>query len=440
MHYIFNKIKYLIIVTIIVLIIFFFFGVFYPLKHQLESSLYKNFEESVLITEINVENKLKNYKEGAESISSRTMIKNKFAEYKAGDLSLKGLRVYTQDKYVDGVKVLDNIVAAFRISEGKMIASWGEKELNFFSENINYDNQITEIKLLKKDCLIVINSLVEKDNIKLGHDIIVFDFKPLMNEINKQETNCEIVHSTYEIGDLKTDNTVVDYRRLLNTDYWLKVETSKDELYQNLNTLSFKIIGGFILLLSIIVVVFYKTLTLSSKKIINELEEKVKKITVISETDEMLGIYNRSKFFDILESEIHRSFRYQNPLSIIMFDIDKFKDINDKYGHLVGDKVLIKITKLIQNEIREIDSFARYGGDEFMIINPETKLNDAVELAERLRKKIENEVFNEVKKTTCSFGVAELKTEDDIDSLLKRVDDYLYKAKEKRNEVYYFRN
>jgi len=258
-----------------------------------------------------------------------------------------------------------------------------------------------------------------------------------MNEINQQETNCEIVYRTDKIGELETDNTVVDYRRLLNTDYWLKVETSKDKLYHSLNLLSFKIIGGFIFLLLVIVFIFYKTLTLSYKKIINELEEKVKKITEISETDEMLGIYNRSKFFDILESEIYRSSRYEHPLSLIMFDFDKFKEINDEYGHLIGDKILIRMTELIKNEIREIDSFARYGGDEFMIINPETKLNGAVELAERLRKKIENEDFDEVEKATCSFGVAELKAEDDIDSLLKRVDDYLYKAKEKRNEVYY---
>ena len=120
-----------------------------------------------------------------------------------------------------------------------------------------------------------------------------------------------------------------------------------------------------------------------------------------------------------------------------MFDIDKFKEINDEYGHLIGDKILIRMTELIKNEIREIDSFARYGGDEFMIINPETKLNGAVELAERLRKKIEDTDFAKVEKVSCSFGVAQLKAEDDIDSFLKRVDDYLYKAKEKRNSVYY---
>ena len=123
-----------------------------------------------------------------------------------------------------------------------------------------------------------------------------------------------------------------------------------------------------------------------------------------------------------------------------MFDVDRFKNINDEYGHLVGDKVLKKTTEIINSQIRELDLFARYGGDEFMILNPETKLNDAVKLAERVRKKIENTDFAEVKDVSCSFGVAELKVEDDIDSLLKRLDDALYKAKEKRNKVYYFKD
>ncbi|WP_176760104.1 GGDEF domain-containing protein [Halanaerobium congolense] len=432
--------KYLIITTVVVLIIFFYFGVFSPLKTELEESLNQNFKNFVSITEINVENKFSRYKEGAESLSSRTMIRNKLEEYNEKDISLQELKDYTQAKYSDGVKVLENIVSAFRITEGEVIANWGEKDFEIFSSYINYDNQTTEIKILQDNYFIIINSMIKKDNIKLGNDIVVFNFKPLMNKINEQKTDCEIVYSEKKIENLETDKLIIDYRRLLNTNYWLKSKISKDKLYYTLNKLSFKIIGGFLFLLLIIATAFSKTLTTTSKKIITELEEKVEKITEISETDDMLGIYNRSKFFDVLKSEIYRSRRYENNLSLIMFDVDRFKNINDEYGHLVGDKVLKKTTEIINSQIRELDLFARYGGDEFMILNPETKLNDAVKLAERVRKKIENTDFAEVKDVSCSFGVAELKVEDDIDSLLKRLDDALYKAKEKRNKVYYFKD
>jgi len=432
--------KYLIITTVVVLIIFFYFGGFSPLKTELEESLNQNFKNSVSITEINVENKFSRYKEGAESLSSRTMIRNKLKEYNEKDISLQELKDYTQAKYSDGVKVLENIVSAFRITEGEVIANWGEKDFEIFSSYINYDNQTTEIKILQDNYFIIINSMIKKDNIKLGNDIVVFNFKPLMNKINEQKTDCEIVYSEKKIENLETDKLIIDYRRLLNTNYWLKSKISKDKLYYTLNKLAFKIIGGFLFLLLIIATAFSKTLTTTSKKIITELEEKVEKITEISETDDMLGIYNRSKFFDVLKSEIYRSRRYENNLSLIMFDVDRFKNINDEYGHLVGDKVLKKTTEIINSQIRELDLFARYGGDEFMILNPETKLNDAVKLAERVRKKIENTDFAEVKDVSCSFGVAELKVEDDIDSLLKRLDDALYKAKEKRNKVYYFKD
>lgn len=437
MYYSFRKMTYLIVFTIIVLILFFYFGIFSPLKTELEGTLNQNFKSSVSIIEMNIENKLGRYKEGAESLSSRTMIRNKLSEYKKRSISLQELKVYTQDKYSDGAKVLENIVSAFRITEGKIIASWGEKEIDIFKNYISYDNQTTKMKLLKDNGLILINSAIKKDNNKLGHDIVIFDLKPLMNEINKQKIYCEIIYSEEKIEGLETDNIIKDHRRLLNTNYWLKTEISKDELYSNLNTLSSKIIGGFLLLLSIITVAFYKTITGTSKKIIEELEEKMEKITEISETDNMLGIHNRSKFFDVLETEISRSRRYKNDMSLIMFDVDNFKDINDKYGHQTGDKILIKITEIIESEIREIDLFARYGGDEFMILTPEINLTDAVKLAKRLRKAIEKADFTEVKKVSCSFGVAELKNEDDIDSLIKRIDDALYKAKEKRNDVYY---
>ena len=439
MHRIFSKMKYLIIISIIILIVFFYFGVFTPLKTELEESLNQNFSNSVSITEINVENKLNRYKEGAESLSSRTMIKNRLAEYKKGELSLPELKDYTQPKYTDGARVLENIVAAFRITEGEIIAVWGGKDINNYEEYINYDNQTTAIKIFEGEGLVIVNSVIKRED-KLGHDLVIFNLEPLIDEINKQKINYEIVFSKKEFDDFEKDNIIRDYRRLLNTDYWLKSEISKDEIYSNLNILSSKIMGGFLLLLSIIVIAFYKTLTSTSKRVIKELEEKVEKITEISETDDMLGIYNRSKFFDVLESEMYRSRRYKHDLSLIMFDLDNFKDINDEHGHLIGDKILIKITEIIKIEIREIDLFARYGGDEFVILNPETKLNDAVKLAERLRKKIENIDFAKVKDVSCSFGVTELKAEDDIDSLLKRLDDALYKAKEERNEVFYFKD
>lgn len=162
-------------------------------------------------------------------------------------------------------------------------------------------------------------------------------------------------------------------------------------------------------------------------------EEELKRLAT---TDKLTGAFNRTKFKEIIEREIERVKRYNQLLSIIIFDIDHFKEVNDKYGHSVGDYVLRSIADIMKDNIRKIDYFIRWGGEEFMIISSETNLKEAYALAERIREIIENYLFENVGKVTASFGVTEFKEDDTEDSLIKRADDAMYEAKKKgRNRV-----
>ncbi len=119
-----------------------------------------------------------------------------------------------------------------------------------------------------------------------------------------------------------------------------------------------------------------------------------------------------------------------------MIDADHFKEVNDRFGHQVGDSVLVEIAELIRQGIRKTDYAGRWGGEEFLIICPETTNQGAMELAEKLRKQIEQWAFEQVGHKTCSFGVATLDKEDSIEIMLSRADKALYKAKEMgRNRV-----
>ncbi|WP_337954069.1 sensor domain-containing diguanylate cyclase [Hydrogenobaculum sp. Y04AAS1] len=152
--------------------------------------------------------------------------------------------------------------------------------------------------------------------------------------------------------------------------------------------------------------------------------------------DTLTGIYNRRYLKDKLERHVNLAKRYERPLSVIMFDIDFFKHINDTFGHDVGDKVLIAISKVVSENIRNTDIFARYGGEEFIIVAPETTKEDAKILAEKLRSLIRNLHFEEGINVTCSFGVVSLEKPDTKETLLKRVDNALYEAKRTgRNRV-----
>ena len=167
-----------------------------------------------------------------------------------------------------------------------------------------------------------------------------------------------------------------------------------------------------------------------------ELERYVKKIEQLSITDSLTKIYNRSKFESSLDYEIERARRYGNPLSLIIFDIDHFKSINDTYGHLIGDSVLMEIANLVKNNIRSTDIFARWGGEEFVILAPNINKEQARILAEKIRRLIANHRFKYVDHVTVSLGVTEFLPTDNKESFIKRADEALYLAKRKgRNRV-----
>jgi diguanylate cyclase (GGDEF)-like protein len=149
----------------------------------------------------------------------------------------------------------------------------------------------------------------------------------------------------------------------------------------------------------------------------------------MADRDLLTYAYNRRSLYDFLETEVQRVRRYGGELSVIMFDIDQFKEINDDLGHLAGDRVLIAIAELVREELRGMDRLCRYGGEEFLIIAPSTNLRHAIVLAERLRQRISTASFDTMGRVTCSFGVCGFEGEENADALVRRADDLMYKAR-----------
>ncbi|MBZ4643402.1 MAG: hypothetical protein JG767_1011 [Deferribacteraceae bacterium] len=162
---------------------------------------------------------------------------------------------------------------------------------------------------------------------------------------------------------------------------------------------------------------------------ITEQKEAESYLMELAVKDHLTKIYNRRYITERLEADIELCKRANRTFSLIMFDIDHFKNINDTYGHNVGDNVLIKLTDIVKRRIRKIDIFARWGGEEFLIMLPESRLENARLLAENLRKLIEETDILRDRTVTCSFGVTEYYEGDTVDFIVKRADDCLYKAK-----------
>jgi diguanylate cyclase (GGDEF)-like protein/PAS domain S-box-containing protein len=172
----------------------------------------------------------------------------------------------------------------------------------------------------------------------------------------------------------------------------------------------------------------------------------VDKLQHLYRTDDLTGLLNRRALIERLEEEVRRTKRYKSQLALIICDIDYFKDINDTYGHDIGDRVLQVVSNLIKDSLRNTDIIGRYGGDEFLLILPETSMEGAKEIAERVRLNVKDFELqmsgNKSVKTTLSLGVAEFDADkEDIDGLIKRADNALYMAKGKgRNRVYIINN
>lgn len=220
-----------------------------------------------------------------------------------------------------------------------------------------------------------------------------------------------------EPGNVLFDTATAFNASIKKIEYILKEQNDKSwDLYQwNEN------LGG---------IIFQKESTIKEiEQNKTQLEEENKVLDRITKTDSLTQLYNHKYIYERLEQEINKAKTFSRKLSIVMFDIDHFKSVNDNYGHQVGDKVILAVTHTLKEQCRKVDILGRYGGEEFLAILPDTDLEGALLTAERIRTRILQLEFTEGLKISISGGIAQLSEEDAI-SLVRKADDLLYKAKE----------
>ncbi len=182
------------------------------------------------------------------------------------------------------------------------------------------------------------------------------------------------------------------------------------------------ILGSFSGLLLLFVLLYVFTLK-------RQVQERTCELEILSQTDMLTGLYNRKKIDELLAAEVERARRYKHQLGIVMLDLDYFKQINDTFGHTVGDDVLVAFADILRENLRASDSAGRWGGEEFLIICPETGREGVFELADKLRTVIDDFRFETVGHCTASLGGTELMPEDEIKDVFIRADIALYKSK-----------
>lgn len=174
---------------------------------------------------------------------------------------------------------------------------------------------------------------------------------------------------------------------------------------------------------------------LRERQLAQERDQMLDKLKKLAVTDGLTGLYNLRYFYDQISIEIDRFNRYHHPLSLLLLDIDHFKYYNDNYGHLEGDQVLIKVAQVITRCLRKLDTAFRYGGEEFTVILPETCLEKAVVVANRIQKELAKVVFTPKEskalvKVTVSIGATEYRRHEKLTDFIKRADQAMYRSKQ----------
>ena len=161
------------------------------------------------------------------------------------------------------------------------------------------------------------------------------------------------------------------------------------------------------------------------------------KLKILSQTDYLTKVFNRVRFMEMASYEFDRAERYGSTFSIVMIDIDFFKKFNDSYGHNLGDEILVELSNLITKNLRKTDLFARWGGEEFVCLLPDTDAHGALTLAENIRKKVEEKHFYHIGHITISLGVYQMSSRDVfVGDIIEKADKALYKSKNSgRNKV-----
>jgi diguanylate cyclase (GGDEF)-like protein len=179
---------------------------------------------------------------------------------------------------------------------------------------------------------------------------------------------------------------------------------------------------------------------LKERELTKERVRMMEKLQKLAVTDGLTKLYNSRSFYSQLETEVDRFNRYRHPLSLLLLDLDHFKDYNDSFGHLEGDKVLVRFSQIIKSCLRANDSAYRYGGEEFTVILPETGGAEAKTVAQRIRSALESERFcpEDGKKVqiTISIGVTEYQSKEELSTFIQRADKAMYLSKQMgRNKV-----
>ncbi len=324
---------------------------------------------------------------------------------------------------LESLYIDDTIEGAFFYDEnGKLFAQ--------YIRNKAKKNLQNKLKLLQNNATyhdvdnIIVSSNIVLDNENIGKPILLYNTNDVTNTLEQIVLILLFISGVILIIMFKVSSLL---QQRLTAPIYVLVDTMKDILKQNNYTkiITQKSDDEF------------QTVFDGFNTMLNTIQKNKSELENLANTDSLTGLYNRRHFYELINPLLSILKRENKVSAILMLDIDKFKNINDTYGHDVGDKILKDVTRVTSKNIRESDIFARFGGEEFIVFLPNTNYKSAILVAQKVRKSIENIRSVQDIKSTVSIGISEIL--DDVGVAIKEADIALYRAKENgRNRVEFY--
>ena len=439
-----GRTRILMLVSILVLSVFIYFFIYNPMIAELENSIYLNIAEISLSKYSSLKNSIEGAVIGSASLSSRSSIRDKIVEYENGTITLDDLRSFTLPKYTDGLSVLDNVVLAQRFASGQLVASFNRPgfDASGLAGMEDYTHEFRKQFFRSNGRLYIkIYSPVMQDGREVGVDIVLFDFTDKLKSLSDDTYTVRILRQV-EFEDLRSGAGVlipsedfflfdkdqsIDFAKPVDGHYFL-VQADKTIVFSNANALSARIAVSWMIVFAAILITIYFYIIRYANKTMKNMEESRDLFKDMAYTDKMTGLHSRA-YLEIWKTKLRLP---NKKYSLIMVDVDRFKQINDRFGHPAGDEVLRRIAQIFLTSIRKEDTIVRYGGDEYLLIlsNADEPRLDA--LMSRINAKL-SQIKEFAFPISISYGLSYLAPGKDFDGALKLADKNMYDSKSEKN-------
>jgi len=424
-------------ISVLILTILF---VYLPMRDELIRSLLDNWTAMARANYMTFQIFTEKSLEGARGISSRSVIRDAILKYNEGQLGWNELAEFTQPKFEDGVKILENLQYAFRVVDEDILVAYNP--LSEFVVEDEYlsipdrDGQI-DIFFSHNRYHLIVYSDIQHNGKTLGTDILIYDMTSLLDEMNSDrlqveiidskklnQTNYGLVHAEADNYKVTRDRGIIHYIHEIDAGrYYLHMYAPYKEIIRSSQSRINIQLAMFILGIVFLFVLFNMVILRQANKLLHESESSRDVYKKLAYQDTLTNAYSRLSLDHwLVDQKMHNT---QNVFSIAMLDIDSFKYINDAYGHQVGDEVLIKLANTINTIIRKEDILVRYGGDEFLIIFENARESHVVEILNRIQMRLDKENIYEFP-VQVSYGIVELNNIKDYADAVILADKRMY--------------